>query len=45
MGIWDIMDLIESNANLEDIESSKEEEYVIPIGGVKEGLGNKFVVI
>ena len=44
MGIWDIIDLIDSNANLVDIESGKEEEYVIPVGGVKEGLGNKFIV-
>ncbi len=44
MGIWDIIDLLDSNANLVDIESGKEEEYVIPVGGVKEGLGNKFIV-
>ena len=45
MGIWDIMDLIDSNANLVDIESGKEEEYVIPVGGVREGLCYKFVVL
>ena len=45
MGIWDIMDLIDSNSNLVDIEGAKEEEYVIPVGGVKEGLGDKFVVL
>ena len=45
MGIWDIIDLIDSNSNLVDIESGKEEEYVIPVGGVKAGLGQKFVVL
>jgi len=45
MGIWDIIDLIDSNSNLVDIESGKEEEYVIPVGGVKAGLGDKFVVL
>ena len=45
MGIWDIIDLIDSNSNLVDIESGKEKEYVIPAGGVKAGLGDKFVVL
>ena len=45
MGIWDIIDLIESNANLVDIETGKQEEYVLPVGGVKAGLSNKFVVL
>ena len=45
MGIWDIMDLIDSNSNLVDIEGAKVEEYVIPVGGVKEGLGDKFLVL
>ena len=45
MGIWDTIDLIDSNSNLEDIESGREEEYVIPVGGVKAGLGHKFVVL
>ena len=45
MGIWDTNDLIESNNNLLDIESGKEEEYVMPDGGVKAGLAEIFIVL
>lgn len=47
MGLWSLRDLLESNRNLVEVDPrrSNPEEYVIPSGGVREGLKNKIIFI
>lgn len=45
LGIWETVELLKSNQNIENIDFQKENEYVIPDGGVKAGLQGKFVLL
>lgn len=47
LGLWNLRNLVESNANLMEVEPKRSNplEYVIPEGGLKEGLQNKVVFI
>ena len=47
LGLWSLKDLLESNANLREIDPKRSNlsEYVIPDGGFRKELKNKIVVI
>lgn len=47
LGLWSLRDLILSNGNLAEIDPQRSDplEYVIPEGGLEEGLRNKVVFV
>lgn len=47
LGLWSLKDLLESNGNLVEVDPKRADplEYVIPQGGLKEGLRNKVIVV
>ena len=47
-GVWSFADLRESNSNLCELDPQKQlciEEFIVPAGGIKEGLSGKIVLI
>lgn len=47
MGLWSLRALLDSNGNLTEVDPQRSDpqEYVIPEGGVREGLRNKVVFV
>lgn len=47
LGLWSLRDLIRSNGNLVEVDPRRSDpmEYVIPKGGLEEGLRNKFLFV
>ena len=47
MGLWSLKELVESNQNLVEVSPQRDgcEEYVIPMGGIVEGLCSKTLVL
>ncbi len=47
LGLWSLRDLLESNRNLVEVDPrrSNPQEYVIPAGGLKQGLKNKVIFV
>lgn len=47
LGLWSLRDLLESNGNLLEVDPQRSNplEYVIPDGGLKEGIQNKIIIL
>lgn len=47
LGLWSLRDLMRSNDNLIEVDPqrSNQQEYVIPSGGLEDGLKNKIVLV
>jgi len=45
LGIWNVQEMVDSNENLKNIDSNREEDFVIPEGGVEAGLLGRMVVL
>ena len=47
LGLWSLRDLIASNGNLDEVDPKRSNplEYVVPDGGLKEGLKNKILLM
>ena len=47
LGLWSLKDLLQSNGNLKEIDPKRSDsvDYVIPEGGIIEGLRNKILLI
>lgn len=47
LGLWSLRNLLESNRNLVEVDPkrSNPQEYVIPAGGLREGLKNKVIFV
>ena len=47
LGLWSFKDLLESNRNLLEVDPKRSDcaNYVVPVGGLQEGLQNKILII
>jgi len=47
LGVWSLRDLVESNGNLVEVDPQRSDplDYVIPEGGLEEGLRNRVIVV